>query len=154
MKLRFCSSVTFCLKCLCQYVRRGSRIHTDRFPIREPKEQASQGNFLDLNSLNSPFLGFWVIQTGYWPVPFSTGEALQISGLSSRLISMFYVGYAGSNISTWKFFPIKLNLLLKTYLTDFRKTVEIGVDQRLYVALVALTLITGIHWAERLVSIQ
>ena len=58
---------------------------------------------------------------------------------------MFYVGYAGRNISTWKFFPIKLNLLLKTYLTDFRKTVEIGVDQRLYVALVALTLITGIH---------
>ena len=37
--------------------------------------------FLDLNSLKTPFLGFWFIQTGYWPVPFSWHEALQTGGL-------------------------------------------------------------------------
>ena len=29
----------------------------------------------------SPFLGFWVIQTGYWPVSFYSDEALQIGEL-------------------------------------------------------------------------
>ena len=43
-ELRFCSSVTFCLKSpKNHHVRRGSRINTDRFPIREPKVKASQG---------------------------------------------------------------------------------------------------------------
>ena len=32
-------------------------------------------------ALKTPFLGFWLIQTGYWPVPFSSDEALQIGGL-------------------------------------------------------------------------
>ena len=45
--------------------------------------------FLDLNSLKSPLLGFCVIQTGYWPVPFSPDEALQIGQIiSSRSISI------------------------------------------------------------------
>ena len=45
---------------------------------------APPGNILDLNSLKSPFLGFWVIQTGYWSVHFSSGfERLeQAIGLS------------------------------------------------------------------------
>ena len=55
--------------------RRGSRINTDRFPKRAPKAQASSGvrglapprNYLDFYSLKSPFLGFGVIQMGYWP---------------------------------------------------------------------------------------
>ena len=55
--------------------RRGSRINTDRFPKRAPKAQASSGvrglapprNYLDFYSLKSPFLGFRVIQMGYWP---------------------------------------------------------------------------------------
>ena len=29
--------------------------------------QVPQGNVLDFNSLESPFLGFRVIQTAYWP---------------------------------------------------------------------------------------
>ena len=48
------------------FFRRGSRINGDRFPERAPKAQASRrvqgnalpGNFLDFNSLKSPFLGF------------------------------------------------------------------------------------------------
>ena len=73
---------------VCAYgkLRRGSRINTDRFPERAPKAQASRGvrahgppgNVLDFNSLKSPFLGFGVIQTGYWPVPFTLDEALQL----------------------------------------------------------------------------
>ena len=55
--------------------RRGSRINTERFPKRAPKAQASRGSrecfplgsFLDFISPKSPFLVFWVIQTGYWP---------------------------------------------------------------------------------------
>ena len=34
--------------------------------------------FLDFNSLKSPFLGFPVIQTGYWLVPFTLDEAPQL----------------------------------------------------------------------------
>ena len=56
--------------------RRGSRITTDQFPKRAPKTKACvgggghdpPGNFLDFNFLKSPFPGFGVIQTGYWPV--------------------------------------------------------------------------------------
>ena len=55
--------------------RRGSKINTDRFPKRAPKAQASSGvrerappgKNLDVYSLKSPFLGFQVIQTKYWP---------------------------------------------------------------------------------------
>ena len=59
--------------------RRGSRITTDQFPKRAPKTKACvcvgggghdpPGNFLDFNFLKSPFPGFGIIQTGYWPVP-------------------------------------------------------------------------------------
>ena len=46
--------------------RRGSRINTDRFPTsREDCGHAPPGNVFDFNSPKSPFLGFWVIQTGY-----------------------------------------------------------------------------------------
>ena len=56
-------------------IRRGSRINTDRFPKRALKAQtfsgvqglAPQKNYLDFYSSESPFLGFWVIQMGYWP---------------------------------------------------------------------------------------
>ena len=70
-----------------QSSRRGSRINTDRFLERAPKAQkrggggwahGPPGNFLDFNSLKSPLLGFQVIQTGCWPVPFALDEALQI----------------------------------------------------------------------------
>ena len=66
--------------------RRWSRINTDRFAKLAPKAQISRGpggmlppsKFLDFNSLNSPFPGFWIMQTGYWPVPFCSDEVLQI----------------------------------------------------------------------------
>ena len=62
--------------------RRGSGVNTDWFPKRAPKAQAScalPGNFWALNSRKSPFLGFRVIQTGSWPLPFTLDEALQLS---------------------------------------------------------------------------
>ena len=46
--------------------RRGSRINTDQFP-----KQALRGPGVCFWILT--FLGFWVIQTGYWPVPFLVG---------------------------------------------------------------------------------
>ena len=61
--------------------RHGSRINTDKFlnerlrcaqASSRVREHALPGNCLDFNSLNSSFLGFLVIQTGYWPVPFSS----------------------------------------------------------------------------------
>ena len=89
--------------------RRGSRINTDRFPKRAPKAQASRGvrrrpppgNFLDFHSLKSPFLGFIVIQKGYWP--------------DSNLESVFIIK----------------NIFVTKNVTDFRKTVETGVDPHL-----------------------
>ena len=57
------------------------------------------------------FLGFWVIQTGYWPNPFSSDKTLQIGGL-------FHL-----SSSAWKgFFTLKISS------TDLHKTVETGVD--------------------------
>ena len=81
-------------------IRRGSRINTDRFPKRAPKAQASRGvrrrpppgNFLDFYSLKSPFLGFIVIQKGYWP--------------DSNLESVFIIK----------------NIFVMKDVTDFRKT--------------------------------
>ena len=89
--------------------RRGSRINTDRFPKPAPKAQASRdvpkrappGNFLDFHSLKSPFLDFIVIQTGYW--------------LDSNSESIFIIK----------------NIFVMKIVTDFRKTVETGVDPRL-----------------------
>ena len=47
---------------------------------------------LDFNCLKCPFLGFSVIQTGYWPVPFPSNEAWQISKLFHlKSISKLYV---------------------------------------------------------------
>ena len=50
--------------------RHESRINIDQFPKQVPKflggpGACSLGNFFDFNSLKSPFLVFWVIQTGY-----------------------------------------------------------------------------------------
>ena len=49
--------------------RRGSRINTDRFPKRDLA--GGPGAYtpwnLDFYSLKSPFLCFWLIQSGYWP---------------------------------------------------------------------------------------
>ena len=56
--------------------------------FKRSSDNASLRTFLDFNSLKSPllFLGFWVTETGYWPVPFSLDEALQLGRL---LISLF-----------------------------------------------------------------
>ena len=89
----------------------------ERFPKRTPKAQASGGVrgmspalgiFFDFNSLKSPFLGLWVIQTGYWLVPFYWDKALQLE----------------------KCFFIK-NISIMKNLNDCRKTVETGVDPHL-----------------------
>ena len=69
---------------------RGSRIDADRFPKRAPRAQASKGvpgeytpwKLFWFNPLKSSFVGFWVIQTGYWQVPFSSGEALQLGKIN------------------------------------------------------------------------
>ena len=105
------------------YSRHASRITTDQFPKQEPKVQASwgglgyapQGNFLDFNTLKTPFLGFWIIHTGYWPVPFSLGEALQISGL-------FHQGQfpcckldMEQDFNLKRFSPLKIYLLWKIW---------------------------------------
>ena len=57
---------------------------------------------MDFHSLKSPFLDLIVIQTGYWP--------------DSNLGSVFI---------------IKITFIMKN-VNDFRKTVETGVDPRLY----------------------
>ena len=107
--------------------------------------------FLDFNLPKSSFLGFWVIQTGYWPVPFSSDEALQIGGLfpegqfpgseyGARRVQAIF------QISTWKFFLSKTYLLRKIWqISDFSEhgvrrvqtvfqisMVEAGVNQHIF----------------------
>ena len=89
--------------------RRGSMINTDRFPKRALKAQAFSGvqglapprNYLDFYSLKSPFLGFRVIQMGYWP-DFNLESVLIVK-----------------------------NIFNMKSVTDFRKTMETGVDPHL-----------------------
>ena len=96
---------------LLNIIRRGSRINIDRFPKRAPKAQAFSGvrglalprNYLDFYSLKSPFLGFRVIQVGYWP--------------DFNLESVF----------------IFKNIFNMKNVTDFRKTVKTGVDPHLII---------------------
>ena len=74
--------------------------------------------------------------SGYWPVPFSSDEALQIAGLFHQVSFHFVVDMrqGESNIfqiSTWKAFlllKIYKNIFIMKNLTDFGKTVETGVD--------------------------
>ena len=47
-------------------------------------------NFWIVTPLSPLFLGFWVIQTGYWPVPFSSDEALQLGKVFSLLKYLYY----------------------------------------------------------------
>ena len=121
--------------------RRWSRITTDRFSNSERRKRKVLGrsggilplwNFSDFNFLNTLFLGFWVIQTGYWPV---ADESLQIGGLLHQGQFPYCSGYEARRvqtifyISTWKFLYYKIKLIMK-YRTDFRKSVhvETGVD--------------------------
>ena len=62
--------------------RRGSRITTDRFPKQGPRCKLL-GAFYEADKFGPKVLfpGFLSLQTGYWPVPFSSDEALQIGGL-------------------------------------------------------------------------
>ena len=84
-------------------------INTDRFPKRALKAQAFSGvqwlappgNYLDFYFFKSPFLDFRVIQMGYWP--------------DFNLESVF----------------IFKNIFNMKSVTDFRKTVETGVDPHL-----------------------
>ena len=101
-----CSALQSCKILQTPLCRCGSRINTDQFPKWAAKAQASRGvrrrappgNFLDFHSLKSPFLDFIVIQTGYWP--------------DSNLESVFIIK----------------NIFVMKNVTDFRKTVETGVD--------------------------
>ena len=71
-------------------IRCESRINTDRFPKRASKDEASIVLSGVGGMLPWKFFGFYllkvpfpvlVVQTGYWPVPFSSDEALRIGGL-------------------------------------------------------------------------
>ena len=55
----------------------GSRLNMTDF-LKRVQGHGPPGNFLDFNSLKSPFLGFRVIPTAYWPVPLASDEALQL----------------------------------------------------------------------------
>ena len=99
------STCQFCIQ-----FRRGSGINTDRFPKRGPKTQALSKrvwgagfprNVLVFNSL-SPLS--WVFES-----------------LRQHI----------AQVSTWKVFFIIKNVFIMKNLTDFRKTVETGVDPRL-----------------------
>ena len=97
-------------------------MNTDWFPKHWPqKVQASEEGggggvqwhvslryFLDFNSLKSPFLGFLVIQTGYWPVSFSLDGALQ----NGRLLLLFLM-LGNENLSN---FPEKMETSVDLHL--------------------------------------
>ena len=71
--------VSSCAYLFFSFLRRGSRINTDHFPKRECKLLGGPG-YAPLPKV--PFPGFPShSRTGHWPVPLSSGEAMQIGGL-------------------------------------------------------------------------
>ena len=62
--------------------------------------ECSPGKLFWFNSLKSPSLGFWVIQTGYWQVPFSSGEALQLGKINTCFLY--------EKCLLWKIWPISV----------------------------------------------
>ena len=80
--------------------RRWSRITTDR-------------NFSDFDFLNTLFLGFWVIQTGYWPV---ADESLQIGGLLHQGQFRYCSGYEASRVQTIFKINLEIFILLRMHL--------------------------------------
>ena len=80
------------------------------------------------------------IHTGYWPVPFSSDEALQIGGLFHQGQFPCCSGYGTKRVQTifqisiWKVF------LLKYIYNDLRKKLETSVDARLQVNVISRSL--------------
>ena len=123
--------------------RRWSRITTDRFSNSERRKRKVLGrsggilplwNFSDFNFLNTLFLGFWVIQTGYWPV---ADESLQIGGLLHQGQFPYCSGYEARRVQTIFKINLEIFILLKMYFLwkiwpiPVSRCVETGVDPRL-----------------------
>ena len=85
--------------------RRRSRINTDWFPTsRKIWGHAPPGHFLHFNPPNSPFLGFWLIQTVFF------------NDCPNH--------FPDFNLESFKF--LSKNTFIMKNLTDWRKTVETG----------------------------
>ena len=69
---------------------------------------------------------------GYWPVPFSSDEALRIAGLFHQGQFPYCSGYEAKRIQHLPDFNVEsiftINISLMKNQTDFGKTVETGVD--------------------------
>ena len=71
--------------------------------------------------------------SGYWPVPFSSDEALQIAGLFHQGQFPYCSGYEARQVQHFKDFNLESifitnNIFIMKNPTDFGKTVENGVD--------------------------
>ena len=114
--------------------KRWSRITTDRFSNSERRKRKVLGrsggilplwNFSDFNFLNTLFLGFWVIQTGYWPV---ADESLQIGGSLHQGQFPYCSGYEARRVQTIFKINLKIfinikNVFIIKNLTDSHKSI-------------------------------
>ena len=96
-------------------IRRGSRINTDRFPIREPEVQASwrgEGGVRGMRpSLKSPFPGFresFRQDIGQFHFP----RMMPCKSADYFIkVNFHVVRWIWSKISTWKVYLLKIYLL-------------------------------------------
>ena len=86
------------------------------------------------NSFMSPYLGFWVIRTGYWPVPSSLDDKPYKSVI---MIIIPNARKLGKNL--FKPFSRK-NMFVMKNLTNFHKTVKTSVDLHLKFFVIFLVL--------------
>ena len=150
---------------LCNIIRSGSRINTDRFPKRAPKQARAwpgegwgggaggvvkdmlPGKFIfGILTFKSPL--FWISESFrqdigkfQWLLLLSKPvvDIRRVCSARSRALTkcspnLFVPIYYHTiyQISTWKVFLLKVYLFMK-HLTDFRKTLETGVDPRLII---------------------
>ena len=99
-------------------------------PVRQqPWGHAPPGNFSDFNFLNTLFLGFWVIQTGYWQIGrlLQPGQFSYCSGYGARRVQTIF------KINLEIFIVLKIYLLWKTWPIHVNRSVETGVDPHLWI---------------------
>ena len=87
----------------------------------------------NLHAVSSFPLSSSLVGSGYWPVPFSSDEALQIAGLFHQGQFPYCSGYEARRVQHFPDFNLESifitkNIFIMKNPTDFGKTVENGVD--------------------------
>ena len=113
---------------ICVTVMDAKLVSVEVFAVRPISPFSTMFSFSFVFTCSSPLNNYWLLQgtTGYWPIPFSSNEALQISS-SMRILLFLMLGNWRKKLS--KPFSKKKEFFMKN-LTNFH-TMDTDVDPHL-----------------------